>query len=149
MSISPLLGDAGKEQASSGSTQPAVKLSLSDIRVAVKLGVSEEERMFPQIITLAIDYYLRLNPELVADRLGGTVNYCQVVACLKDRTQHGEWRLVETCVFDLATTILGLSPLISRTRVTLLKNVLEESTGVTATISLSRASLKSKLGAPA
>ncbi len=98
-------GSAGFAGVRDGMPETSTQLVVEDLRVVLRIGMTEEERALPRPIridlTLEVDYD-------GSDQLSGTVDLDEVVKAV-EALSAGEHRLLETFAHRVAGTILDSS----------------------------------------
>jgi dihydroneopterin aldolase len=82
------------------------KISIVDLEVFFKVGVTDEERANPQrlLVTVVMDYDFSVAAK--TDRLMKTIDYYQVAQGLLKFGEHRSWRLIEKLVTDISDMVL-------------------------------------------
>jgi dihydroneopterin aldolase len=85
---------------------PPDELRITGIELDTTIGVPEEERARSQ--TLWADVAMRLNQrcDLMADDLGGTVDYAAVTEAVRELARSRPRHLIETLASEIAACIL-------------------------------------------
>jgi 7,8-dihydroneopterin aldolase/epimerase/oxygenase len=83
------------------------RITISDLEVYCRVGVSEDERSAPQRLLFTVDLFLDLGAAAATDDLRRTIDYYAVSRRLLDLGQAGEWRLIERLASDIAGLVLG------------------------------------------
>ena len=112
----------------------AADLRIEGFRQLVRLGCTEAERSFPQVVR--IDFRVRsVVPEALAtDDVAFAVDYERLGDSVRRLVSTGEWRLLETLAADLARAALGLGPSIVEVEVKVTKFILHEADGVSLSL---------------
>jgi FolB domain-containing protein len=83
------------------------RITISDLEVYCRVGVSEDERSAPQRLLFTVDLFLDLTTAATTDELARTIDYYAVSRRLLELGQAGEWRLIERLASDIAGLVLG------------------------------------------
>ncbi len=84
------------------------KISIVDLEVYYRVGVTDEERSKPQRLLVTVDMNLDFTAAAVTDRIERTINY-QAVADEVLRFGEGRsWKLLEKLVTNLSERIMTL-----------------------------------------
>lgn len=70
-------------------------LNISDVRLWIKIGCSDEERALPSCISFDIQLHLRDIPALQSDKLEDTICYAEVVSKISQFCQERSFNLIE------------------------------------------------------
>ena len=114
-----------------------MEILINNFRQEIKIGVTPEERAFPQILSLNITITGDFKQALINDSLEGTVDYTKICELVQDYVSGQEWKLMEKFVFDLAHFIKKVSPLIQEVRVKACKNVMTQVDSISVSYFLS------------
>lgn len=82
------------------------KITIVDLEVFFKVGVSNEERAKPQRLLLTVDMDFDISAAAMSDRLTKTIDYYQVAQKLLKYGEDRSWRLIEKLTMDLADFVL-------------------------------------------
>ncbi|SPR13135.1 dihydroneopterin aldolase [Orientia tsutsugamushi] len=89
--------------------EPLCTLVISDLRILVHLGCQEEERFYPQLVSVNIDFTFNSPPlGVITDRLEDTVCYLEVVQHIQSLVQNKQFYLIERLTRDIYITINNL-----------------------------------------
>ena len=83
------------------------RITINDLEVYCRVGVSEDERSEPQRLLFTVDLFLDLTTAATTDELARTIDYYAVSRRLLELGQAGEWRLIERLASDVAGLVLG------------------------------------------
>jgi len=86
------------------------KISIRDLEVFFRVGVSEEERAKPQRLLLTVEMAFDLGAAAVSDDLGSTIDYHAVTQRLLGFGEGKSWKLIETLATQIASTVLKEFP---------------------------------------
>lgn len=89
------------------------EISIADLEVFYRIGVTDQERARPQRLLLTVDLRFDFSSAASTDRLEETVDYAKVVERLLGFGQTRTWNLLEKLVADLAEAILRDYPVAS------------------------------------
>lgn len=89
--------------------QSACNLLISDLRLWVHLGYSVEERLYPQSVSINVDFIFKSPPlGLMTDRLEDTVCYLEIVQNIQSLAQSKQFNLIEHLPHDIYRAINNL-----------------------------------------
>lgn len=81
-------------------------ITIVDLEVFYRVGVTDEERAKPQRLLLTLDLKLDFTAAAVSGRLGRTIDYYEVSQRLLKFGDNRSWRLIESLATDIANKIL-------------------------------------------
>lgn len=113
-------------------------LSLHELRLPCRLGVSDDERSRPQVVRLNAEVEVACADAHRSDDLNDAVDYRILVKTLQDECRDRSWRLVEKMGFDLGSALLRRAPHASSVRIAIRKNVFPDCEGVTVSQTVRR-----------
>lgn len=108
-------------------------LRVHGFHVRVRLGCTEAERAFPQVVRLDLRVRSRVEAAVATDDVAHAVDYSRIAELIHARAAEGEWRLLETLAVDIGQRILPLSRAIEEVEVTVTKTIFAEASGVSFT----------------
>ena len=108
-------------------------LRIHDFRTRVRLGCTEGERAFPQVVRLDIRVRSRVEEAVATDDVANAVDYARIAELIHQRAALTQWRLLETLAVEIGGLILPLSPRIDEVEVTVTKTIFAEASGVSFT----------------
>lgn len=111
----------------------AANLRVHGFNVRVRLGCTEAERAFPQVVRLDFRVKSDVEAAVRTDDVAYAVDYARIAEMVHALAADGEWRLLETLAMDIGRRILPLSPTIHEVEVTVTKTIFAEATGVSFT----------------
>ena len=82
------------------------KISIVDLEVFFRVGVSDEERARPQRLLLTVEMEHDFSVAATSDNISETVDYYAVTQSLSKSGEGRSWRLIEKLAADLADGIL-------------------------------------------
>ena len=100
-------------------------ICIEQLEIFARVGVTENERSYPQRLTLTIVIWLDKTFETLEDDISQTVNYSAVCAAARDFAGAHSAKLVETLAARLASHLLKSFP-IRKIQVELRKFVLPD-----------------------
>jgi dihydroneopterin aldolase len=115
-----------------------LSLSIDEIRAKVALGVTEEERAYPQVVNLSVTAWYTSEAALIHDTLEGLVDYRRIPTVLCEEALKIPRHVLEHLVIALAKRLLSEFPPFSAVQVSARKNVLVVGNGVRASYFLER-----------
>jgi dihydroneopterin aldolase len=83
------------------------KITIVDLEVFLKVGVTDEERATPQRILLTVDMEFDFSSAAISDRLTKTIDYFAVAQRLLKYGEGRSWKLIEKLANDAADLILS------------------------------------------
>ncbi|SRR6266700_8277533 len=83
------------------------KITIVDLEVFYKIGVSEDERAKPQRLLLTIDMSFDFSSAAVSDRIEKSIDYNEVCKDLLKFGDDRSWKLLERLVTAIADHILA------------------------------------------
>lgn len=108
-------------------------LRVLGLRTRVRLGCTEGERAFPQVVRLDIRVTSDVEDAVRSDDVADAVDYAQIAERMHALCAERQWRLLETMAVDLGREILPVSPRIREVEVTVTKTIFAEADGVAFT----------------
>jgi 7,8-dihydroneopterin aldolase/epimerase/oxygenase len=82
------------------------QITLSDLEVRYRVGVTEAERAQPQRLLVSVEMEHDVSRAAAADALTETIDYYAVAQRLLRLGDDRQWRLIETLATDIARVIL-------------------------------------------
>ena len=82
-------------------------ITIVDLEVFYRVGVSEEERAQPQRLLLTVDLKFDFSSAALSDRVMRTIDYAAVSQRLLKFGERRTWRLIETVATEIAERILS------------------------------------------
>lgn len=82
-------------------------ITIVDLEVFYRVGVTDEERSRPQRLLLTIDIKYDFSSAAVSGRLGRSIDYSEVTKQLFKLGESRNWRLIESVATDIANKILA------------------------------------------
>ena len=80
-------------------------ITIVDLEVLYRIGVSEEERAQSQRLLLTLDIEFDVTAAAISGRLGRTIDCNQVTQQLLKLGETRSWRLIESVAMDIANKI--------------------------------------------
>ena len=77
-------------------------ITIVDLEVFFRVGVTDEERAKPQRLLLTIDLKFDFASAAVSGRLARTIDYYEVAKQLKKLGDNRNWRLIESVAMEIA-----------------------------------------------
>jgi dihydroneopterin aldolase len=84
------------------------RITVRDLRVETRVGVTDEERARPQPVVVDIDIDADLSAAGASDELADTVDYDKVVTEVASLLRNSKSRLLEHLAQQIATEIMRL-----------------------------------------
>jgi FolB domain-containing protein len=82
------------------------RISLDNLRLDCRVGVTEEERRSPQKVLLDVGLFLDLARPAASGRLADTVDYREARRQISEFVSGGRFRLLETLAEGVASLVL-------------------------------------------
>ncbi len=124
------------------------KLHVDSLRVAARLGCTDNEQSFPQLVTISLVVGIADDTAMLSDSVDAMVSYVDFVEIVEGLCQKRVWRLVEKMAFDISAELYGRFSQIVSTDVKILKtNVLKTAQGIGAQLQLTREEFQRLRGA--
>ena len=83
------------------------KVTINDLEVYYRIGVTDEERAKPQRLLVTVDMTVDFSIAAVSDRLERTINYQAVADEVLKFGETRSWKLLEKLVTNLAERIMA------------------------------------------
>lgn len=115
-----------------------ISLCIESLRQSLCLGCTAEERAFPQVVTINIALQIGVPQSIKSDSIKDTVDYIAVVQAVERLAREGSWRLLEKLCFDLVSEFFAAFPLVQSADVSVRKNIVPHTEGISAKLALSR-----------
>lgn len=106
------------------------EFTIDSLRQAVRLGWYDEERAFPQVVTIDISLKVAAVRAFESDDVSDTVDYVQVVDLIRSQCEENSWKLLEKMTYDLVHGMLSAFPLVSEASISVKKNIVPLSQGI-------------------
>lgn len=103
-----------------------LKIYINNFRQEVRIGVTPEERAFPQILSLDLQITGDFSQAILTDNLTETLDYTEVCRLISKYLEAREWQLMEKFVYELAAFTASLNPQISFVELKACKNVMTQ-----------------------
>ncbi len=82
-------------------------ITIVDLEVFYRVGLTEEERAQPQRLLLTLDIQFDFSSAAVSGRIGRTIDYYEVTQRLLKLGETRSWKLIESVATDIADRILS------------------------------------------
>jgi FolB domain-containing protein len=82
-------------------------ITIVDLEVFYRVGISEEERAKPQRLLLTLDIKFDFSSAAMSGRIGRTIDYYEVTQRLLKLGETRSWRLIESVATDVGDKILS------------------------------------------
>ena len=82
-------------------------ITIVDLEVFYRVGVTDEERSKPQRLLITIDFKFDFSSAAVSGRLGRTIDYHEAVKSLIKLGENRNWKLIESVASDIASKLLS------------------------------------------
>jgi len=86
------------------------RLTLAGIILHPRIGVTHEERRFPQPCLADVTVWGDFEPAAATDALAQAVDYSGILACVVEVAHGREYNLIETLAYRIARAVLGSFP---------------------------------------
>jgi len=83
-------------------------ITIVDLEVFYRVGISDDERAKPQRLLLTLDIKFDISSAAVSGRIGRTIDYYEVTQRLLKLGETRSWRLIESVATDIANKILSV-----------------------------------------
>ncbi len=83
------------------------RISIVDLEVFYRVGVTDQEREKPQRLLLTLDMIYDITSAAISDRVEKTIDYHKVVEELLKFGEGRNWKLLERLVANIADRILS------------------------------------------
>ncbi len=84
-------------------------LEICDLALMCQLGVSTDERTFPQKVFVSLRINADYTASEVSDNLSDTIDYKDIVVSLRELTETKKFRLIETLARSIRDHVLAVS----------------------------------------
>lgn len=81
------------------------RITIRDLKVPTKVGVTDEERSTPQTVVITIEIAADLKQASASDRLEDTIDYGRVAVEVAELVRASETKLLETLAEAIASHI--------------------------------------------
>jgi 7,8-dihydroneopterin aldolase/epimerase/oxygenase len=81
-------------------------ITIVDLEVFYRVGISDEERAKPQRLLLTLDIKFDFSSAALSGRIGRTIDYYEVSQRLLRLGETRSWRLIESVATDVADKII-------------------------------------------
>ena len=109
-------------------------ITIEQLEVFARVGVTEDERGSPQRLTLTLSVWPNQHFDKLGDDITKTVNYSAISAAAREFARDHSTKLIETLAAELASHLLQNFP-IRKVGVELRKFVLPDAKHVSVTLS--------------
>ena len=83
------------------------KITIVDLEVFFRVGVTDEERVKPQRLLMTVDMEFDFSSAARTDRITKTIDYYQVAQQILKYGEGRSWKLIEKLATDLADMVLS------------------------------------------
>jgi 7,8-dihydroneopterin aldolase/epimerase/oxygenase len=87
------------------------RISIRDLRVPTRIGVTSSERAEPQVVVITVDLYRNLEGPGESDDLGDTIDYHAVTVAIADMVRTSEAKLLEHLAERIAALVIKTADL--------------------------------------
>lgn len=88
----------------------ADRITISGLRIPVRIGCSAAERAAPQAVRIDIGWVTDFRRGAQEDRPDRMEDYASVAAAVRRFAESREWRLIEALAHGIAGVVIGLHP---------------------------------------
>ena len=114
------------------------KFEIHRLRQPVHLGWSEEERSFPQIVTIFCEFEVDSERAGTTDDVADTVDYMMIVGAIDELCQRTRWRLLERMTKELSEMVLARFPKVHCAKIKITKDIVPVAEGISVEYSARR-----------
>ena len=82
---------------------------IEEFKVPCRVGCTEDERAFPQLVTLNITIYTSLKKAAQTDNLRDTIDYAFIIEDIRKLLKEKEFKLLEHLAGEIIKNIFKLS----------------------------------------
>jgi dihydroneopterin aldolase len=86
-------------------------ITIEQLEIFARVGVTENERDYPQRLTLTISVWPNKRFDHLEDDIVQTVNYSAICAAARDFARDHSTKLIETLAAQLASHLLKIFPI--------------------------------------
>jgi 7,8-dihydroneopterin aldolase/epimerase/oxygenase len=86
------------------------RITLAGMRFEGRHGVSEEERLLPQLLEVDLEVEADLGPASRSDALADTTDYGPLIEAARRTVEEDSYRLLEALAGSLADAVLRVAP---------------------------------------
>ncbi|HEX4342730.1 MAG TPA: dihydroneopterin aldolase [Verrucomicrobiae bacterium] len=83
------------------------KITIFDLEVFYKVGVTDEERSKPQRLLISVEMDFDFSAAASSDRLEKTIDYFEVSQRILKHGEERTWKLIEKLATDIADLVLN------------------------------------------
>lgn len=91
------------------------RISVRDLRIETRIGVTDEERSLPRTIVVNLDLDTDTSKAGLSDDLSDTVDYSACILAVTELTAAGEFRLLEHLAEQIAAVLVDKKGVITVT----------------------------------
>ena len=113
-------------------------IHLEELRVKVRLGCREEERMHQQVVMINLSLTSGLTKGSDTDDIADAINYVEVISLIEKLANERVWALVERMEIEIARELFKAFPLIEKMNLRVRKNVFTQVQGVSVELKIDR-----------
>ncbi len=99
------------------------QIFIEGLEVPCRVGCTEEERAYPQILSFRIEITSDLHRAGASDRMEDSIDYSAAISVIKEVAASKPFCLLEGIAQAICTTVLNNFPLASAVRVRITKKV--------------------------
>jgi 7,8-dihydroneopterin aldolase/epimerase/oxygenase len=118
------------------------RFRIESLRQPVRLGWFDEERSFPQVVT--IDLTLEIDSEGAqrSDDVADTVDYTEIVSRVQRLCDERTWKLLERMTFEIVQNILEHFSRIRYAHISVRKHIIPAAQGVVVEYAAARTEIQ-------
>ena len=113
-------------------------INVKDFKISTSIGVTDEERSFPSLLTMQLCVHLNLRNAGAIDEVGETVDYDKMLQVLRECCSEGSCRLLERLILKCAEALFEEFALIEQVDIELEKNIFADTSSVSVSDSFCR-----------
>jgi 7,8-dihydroneopterin aldolase/epimerase/oxygenase len=83
------------------------RITIVDLEVFYRVGVTDEERSAPQRLLVTVDMSYDISSAAVSDRIEKTINYQELATDLMKFGEERTWKLLEKLVSNVADMVMA------------------------------------------
>lgn len=116
-------------------------IEISQLRVPVRVGCTDAERAYPQIITFDVTLRSSAAEAQRSDDLKDTVDYMQIISVIEQLAREHTWHLLEKLVTDQSKALLQNFSSVESVKLRATKNRFMQAQGISVSCELVREAL--------
>ena len=113
-------------------------VTINQLQQLMTIGLTDEERAFPQMITLDLIMTVDMEQSFSSDDLNHTLDYTQIGGLINSLASENQWNLLEKMCFDIGQQILSQFSLCQDVSIRATKRVLQNAKSASVAINVKR-----------